>query len=124
MKILIDMNLSPRWVRLFDDASFESVHWSTIGATNAPDKEIMDYAKANDYIVLTNDLDFSAILAVTHGEKPSVVQIRAENVSPDVIGWPVIAALRQMTAELEEGALITVDPKRTRLRLLPFPTRE
>jgi len=124
MKILIDMNLSPRWVRLFDDASFESVHWSTIGATNAPDKEIMDYAKANDYIVLTHDLDFSAILAVTHGEKPSVVQIRAENVSPDVIGWPVIAALRQMTAELEEGALITVDPKRTRLRLLPFPTRE
>lgn len=124
MKILIDMNLSPRWVKLFDDASFESVHWSSIGATNAPDKEIMDYAKANDYIVLTHDLDFSAILAVTHGEKPSVVQIRAENVSPDVIGCPVIAALRQMAAELEEGALITVDPKRTRLRLLPFPTRE
>ncbi|MBU0991743.1 MAG: DUF5615 family PIN-like protein [Proteobacteria bacterium] len=84
----------------------------------------MDYAKANNYVVLTHDLDFSAILAVTHGEKPSVVQIRAENVSPDIIGWPVIAALRQMAAELEEGALITVDPKRTRLRLLPFPTRE
>jgi predicted nuclease of predicted toxin-antitoxin system len=124
MKILIDMNLSPRWVKLFDDASVESAHWSTIGATNAPDKEIMDYAKANNYVVLTHDLDFSAILAVTHGEKPSVVQIRAENVSPDVIGWSVIAALRQMAAELEEGALITVDPKRTRLRLLPFPTRE
>jgi len=124
MKILIDMNLSPRWVKLFDDASVESAHWSKIGATNAPDKEIMDYAKANNYVVLTHDLDFSAILAVTHGEKPSVVQIRAENVSPDVIGWSVIAALRQMAAELEEGALITVDPKRTRLRLLPFPTRE
>ena len=123
MKILIDMNLSPRWVKLFDDASVESAHWSTIGAANAPDKEIMDYAKANNYVVLTHDLDFSAILAVTHGEKPSVVQIRAENVSPDVIGWPVITALRQMAAELEEGALITVDPKRTRLRLLPFPTR-
>jgi len=123
MKILIDMNLSPRWVKLFDDADVESAHWSTIGATNAPDSEIMDYAKANNYIVLTHDLDFSAILAVTHGEKPSVVQIRAENVSPDVIGWPVIAALRQMATELEEGALITVDPKRTRLRLLPFPTR-
>ncbi len=124
MKILIDMNLSPRWVKLFDDASVESAHWSKIGATNAPDKEIMDYAKANNYVVLTHDLDFSAILAVTHGEKPSVVQIRAENVSPDGIGWSVIAALRQMAAELEEGALITVYPKRTRLRLLPFPTRE
>lgn len=124
MKILIDMNLSPRWIKLFYDAGLESAHWSIIGAPNAPDKEIMNYAKDNGYIVLTHDLDFSAILAVTHGEKPSVVQIRAENVSPDVIGLPVITAIRQMTAELEEGALITVDPKRTRLRLLPFPTKE
>jgi len=43
--------------------------------------------------VLTHDLDFSAILAATHGEKPSVVQIRAEDVSPDVIGKQVIIAL-------------------------------
>lgn len=75
MKILIDMNLSPRWVELFDGAGIESSHWSTLGATNAPDKEIMNYAKANDGVVLTHDLDFSAILAVTHGEKPSVVQM-------------------------------------------------
>jgi predicted nuclease of predicted toxin-antitoxin system len=124
MKILIDMNLSPRWVELIDGAGIESSHWSVLGATNAPDKEIMNYAKENDYVVLTHDLDFSAILAVTHGEKPSVVQIRAENVSPDVIGKAVITALKQMAPELENGALITVDPKRTRLRLLPFPGGE
>jgi len=28
--------------------------------------------------------------------------------------------LRQMASELEEGALLTVDPKRTRLRVLPL----
>ena len=80
----------------------------------------MAYARANDYVVLTHDLDFSAILAATHGEKPSVVQIRAEDVSPDVIGKQVIAALKQMAAELEEGALLTVDSNRTRLRILPL----
>ena len=46
----------------------------------------MAYGRANNYIVLTHDLDFSAILAATHGEKPSVVQIRADNVSPEVPG--------------------------------------
>ena len=71
-------------------------------------------------MVLTHDLDFSAILAATHGEKPSVVQIRADDVSPDVIGKQVIIALRQMASELEEGALLTVDPNRTRLRVLPL----
>jgi predicted nuclease of predicted toxin-antitoxin system len=80
----------------------------------------MAYAKANNYVVLTHDLDFSAILANTKGEKPSVVQIRAEDVSPDVIGLQVIAAFPQMAAELENGALLTVDPNRTRMRLLPL----
>jgi len=74
-------------------------------------------------VVLTHDLDFGAILAATHGEKPSVVQIRSEDVSPDLIGEQVIAALRQMTRELEEGALLTVDPNRTRMSMLPLKPR-
>ncbi|OAI20413.1 hypothetical protein A1359_20905 [Methylomonas lenta] len=120
MKLLVDMNLSPRWIDVLADAGIEAAHWSTLGADNAPDSQIMSYAHANDYVVLTHDLDFSAILAATHGEKPSVVQIRADDVSPDVIGKHVIIALRQMASELEEGALLTVDPNRTRLRVLPL----
>ena len=120
MKLLVDMNLSPRWVKVLVGAGIEAVHWSAIGAKNAPDSEIMAYANINNYVVLTHDLDFGAILAATHGEKPSVVQIRAEDVSPDVIGLQVIAAVRQMAPELEEGALLTVDPNRTRLRVLPL----
>ena len=123
MKLLVDMNLSPRWVNLLADAGIEAAHWSTLGAANAPDAEIMAFAKAKGYVVLTHDLDFSAILAATRGEKPSVVLIRAEDVSTDMIGKTVIAALRQMTTELEEGALLTVDPNRTRVRVLPLQAR-
>ncbi len=123
MKLLVDMNLSPRWIGLFTDAGIEAAHWSTLGAKNAPDSEIMAYAKATDSVVLTHDLDFGAMLAATHGEKPSVVQIRAEDVSPDLIGAQVITALRQMASELEEGALLTIDPNRTRLRVLPLQSR-
>jgi predicted nuclease of predicted toxin-antitoxin system len=123
MKLIIDMNLSPRWVSVLAGVGIEAAHWSTLGAKNAPDSEIMAYASANNYVVLTHDLDFSTILAASHGEKPSVVQIRAEDVSPDVIGKPVIAALRQMADELEEGALLTIDPVRTRLRVLPLQWR-
>ncbi len=67
------------------------------------------------YVVLTHDLDFGAILAATHGEKPSVVQIRSDDVSLDVIGTPVMVALRQVTPELERGALLTLDPNRPSL---------
>lgn len=123
MKVLVDMNLSPRWVGLLNGLGMQAAHWSTVGKIDAPDTEIMIYAAANDYVVLTHDLDFSAILAATHGEKPSVVQIRAEDVNPDTIGTQVAAALRQMESELREGALLTVDPARTRLRLLPLHRR-
>lgn len=120
MNLVVDMNLSPRWVSALEQAGVSAMHWSNLGAMNAPDTEIMVYALEHDCIVLTHDLDFGAILAATHGHKPSVVQIRAEDVSPDVISNQVVAALRQMAAELEQGALLTVDVNRTRLRLLPF----
>jgi predicted nuclease of predicted toxin-antitoxin system len=120
MKVLIDMNLSPRWVGEFAKSGIESSHWSALGAFNAPDREIMAFAQLHGYVVMTHDLDFGAILAATQGEKPSVVQIRADDVSPDVIGRSVITALLQMAAELEMGALLTVDPNRVRMRLLPL----
>jgi predicted nuclease of predicted toxin-antitoxin system len=120
MKVLFDMNLSPRWVDLLIGEGVEAAHWSTLGSGNASDRVIMAYAKTNDYIVLTHDLDFGAILAATQGEKPGVVQTRAELLSPNVIGKQVILALRQRALELQDGALPTVDTDRTRLRLLPL----
>jgi predicted nuclease of predicted toxin-antitoxin system len=123
VKLLIDMNLSPRWVDMLNDAKIEATHWSALGPHNAPDSQIMAFAAANNYVVLTHDLDFGAILAATHGEKPSVVQIRAEDISPDVISKQVIAALHQMAAELDGGALLTIDPSRARLRVLPLQCR-
>ncbi len=120
MKLVIDMNLSPRWVDVLGVGGLEAAHWSTLGAANAPDAEIMAYARLNGCVVLTHDLDFSAMLATNQDEKPSVVQIRAHDVNPDAIGKQVVAALRQMSVELEQGALLTVDLKRTRLRVLPL----
>jgi predicted nuclease of predicted toxin-antitoxin system len=120
MKILIDMNLSPRCVDLFSNAGIEAVHWSVVGKNSAPDAEIMAYAGANGYVVLTHDLDFGTILAATRGEKPSVVQIRADDASPDAIGKQTLFGLRQVENELESVALVTIDPPRTRLRVLPL----
>jgi len=120
MKLLVDMNLSPQWLAVLRGAGWDSVHWSQVGMPDATDQEILAYAAANDCVVLTHDLDFGAILAVTHGKKPSVAQIRSENISVEAVGDRIIAALRLAEAELQAGALLTVEPDRTRLRLLPL----
>ncbi len=59
-------------------------------------------------------------MAATNGAKPSVVQFRASDLRPDSIGRHLIEALRRMEAELEQGALVTIEPERARIRLLPL----
>ena len=123
MRLLIDMNLSPRWVGLLTGAGIEAAHWSALGAVNAPDSEIMAYAAVHGYVVLTHDLDFGSILAATHGEEAQCRANPRSGCQPRRDGRQVIIALRQMAAELEEGALLTVDPNRTRLSVLPLRPR-
>jgi predicted nuclease of predicted toxin-antitoxin system len=58
MKILVDMNLSPEWISTLVGAGFEAIHWSSVGNPRAQDIEILEWARRNDWIVFTNDLDF------------------------------------------------------------------
>ena len=124
MKLLIDMNLAPRWVDVLRVAGHDAVHWSAIGSWTAADRDIMQFARENDCVVLTHDLDFGDILAATGGAKPRVVQIRASGVGVDRIGGQVIGGLALCADELLAGALVTIDATRTRVRLLPLPFRQ
>lgn len=81
IRIIVDMNLPPRWVK---SEGWDAVHWSSVGSPGAPDAEIMSYAKDAGYLVLTHDLDFGAILAATGGDAPSVVQVRSQDVYADI----------------------------------------
>jgi predicted nuclease of predicted toxin-antitoxin system len=72
MRLLIDMNLTPRWVPFLRNRGHEPVHWSNAGSSSAADSEICDYARQNSFIILTNDLDFPQILAYTRQTGPRV----------------------------------------------------
>jgi len=117
MKLLIDMNLSPDWVKVFEKYNIEAVHWSNIGDPRARDTVIMEWARTNEYIVFTHDLDFGSMLAVTGAETPSVIQVRTQDVLPASIETLIISALRQFESELEQGALVTVDQAQFRVRI-------
>ena len=117
------MNLSATWVDFLVSKNVEAVHWSRLGAVDAPDHLIMSYAIDHNMIVLTNDLDFSAMLAGIANVRPSVVQLRSSVLRPTNIGDRVVLAMRQAEAELEQGALLTIDIAGARLRILPLIRR-
>jgi predicted nuclease of predicted toxin-antitoxin system len=120
IQLLVDMNLSPDWVDVFQRNQWHAIHWSTVGNSQAPDQVIMDWARSNHYVVFTHDLDFGTLLALTQSDGPSVIQVRAQDVFPDHLASIVMRALRQYESILEAGALIVLDETRLRARVLPL----
>jgi predicted nuclease of predicted toxin-antitoxin system len=120
VQLVVDMNLSAEWVAELAPHGWSAVHWSTVGDPRADDSAIMAWALANGRVVFTHDLDFGTMLALTHAAGPSVLQVRGPNVLPEDIGAVVIAALRQYDAALAAGALVVVDLKKCRARVLPL----
>ena len=120
MRLLIDVNLSPAWVPFFAAHGYEAIHWSTVGPHNATDADIMRHAREHDLIVFTHDLDFGTLLAQTSAAKPSVIQVRCPDPDPAIVGLMVIQNLRAYQAELSAGALLVLEEKKHRVRLLPL----
>ena len=120
MKILLDMNIPFKYEALLTKRGVDCLRWSDVGSPTAADAEIMEYARNNDFIVLTFDLDFSAILSVTHELKPSIAQIRASVLHAEEAADLISVALLRNMDDLKKGAILSIDLKRARIRLLPL----
>ncbi len=120
VRLVVDMNLSVEWVAELARRGWASVHWSAVGDPRADDSVVMAWARANGHVVFTHDLDFGTMLALTHATGPSVLQVRGQNVLPEDIGPVVAAALHQYDAALAAGALVVVEVRKSRVRVLPL----
>lgn len=78
MKLLFDQNLSPRLVAQLSDLYPDSAHVYLVGYAQASDQAIWEYARLNDFVVVTKDADYSD-LSVLSGYPPKVIWIRRGN---------------------------------------------
>ena len=120
MKILLDMNLSPRWTKTLQAEGWETLHWSQVGDARATDEVILEWARQHGYVIFTHDLDFGSLLALTRAKGPSVIQVRTQDILPEALADILLPILKRHEKELEEGALLTVDLYKSRLRILPL----
>lgn len=118
MKILVDECLAPSWPEFLVEAGFEAVHWIGIGKRGEDDLEILEWAEANDHVILIRDLDFSSLLT-WHGQtKPSVIQLRTGDSLPDKGTGELVANIIRSAAEaLEEGAIVTIEVEKKKARI-------
>jgi predicted nuclease of predicted toxin-antitoxin system len=120
MRILLDMNLTPLWCEFLTEAGHEPKHWSRVGRPDAPDVEILDFAREGQWVIITQDLDFGSLLALRGDDLPSVIQIRAHATLPSDIGRQVVDAIEATAQYLRSGALVTLTPSEFRVTALPI----
>ena len=78
MKLLFDQNISHRLLIHIQDILPESKQVRELGLENYSDKQIWEYAKENDYIIVTFDADFYDF-SLVWGHPPKIIWIRTYN---------------------------------------------
>ena len=119
LEFLTNMNISPLTVEQLRKNGWNIVRVSEVMDRGSKDIDILIYAQQQNKVVITQDLDFSAILALSGYEKPSLINLRLENPRPDLVTSRIIEVVSTMEKELEEGVVVTIDETTARYRNLP-----
>jgi predicted nuclease of predicted toxin-antitoxin system len=85
-----------------------------------PNGEIFRKALAEERVILTFDLDFAEIAALSQGRIVSVVVFRLRNARAANVIERLAATLAGVQEELMRGAVVTVEDSRCRVRTLPI----
>lgn len=80
MKLLLDENLSRRIVPLLQAKYPGSSQIALLHLAAATDREIWEYARANDFVIVTRDSDFHE-LGTLYGAPPKVIWLKTGNQS-------------------------------------------
>lgn len=121
--LIVDLNLPPALVDRLTERGLQAVHWSQLGPLTARDEMILARAKADGLVLVTHDLDFSAILAATGEDSPSVIQIRLQDLASNSVALVVEDLLAEHAVSLRDGALVSVSESGARVRMLPLRRR-
>lgn len=119
-KLLLDQGLPHSSVRFLCDKDMHAVHVGDIGVSAAGDEEILQLAREDGRVVVTLDADFHALLALSGATSPSVIRVRIEGLRSEALARILRDAVSICREELRQGALVTVQQKRIRVRLLPL----
>ena len=84
MKLLFDENLSFKLCRQLNDLFPGSSHARLLGLERADDRAIWDYAKANEFALVTLDADFVDMAGLL-GPPPKVIRLRCGNATTTAI---------------------------------------
>ena len=120
MKVLLDIPVSPSLLDVLRAHGHEGVHAHQIGQDRATDGELLEMARREERVVITADLDFPRLLALSSARGPGLILFRGGSYSDVEMCDLLERVLIEMPPEVLERSICVVDRKRIRATRLPL----
>ncbi len=120
LRLLADMNISPQTVESLRQGGWDVVRVPDLLPPKASDTEILETARQVGRAVVTQDLDFSALLALGGHSQPSLVTLRMSVSDPERVTRRLLDVLPRIEQDLLQGRAVTVNDITVRVRKLPI----
>lgn len=108
MKLLLDENISRRIVPLLVSDYPGTSQVALLGLESASDIEIWEYAKKNEFFIVTKDADFYD-MSLVHGSPPKVLWLKSGNVSKAQIAQVLLSNRESIETALVVGGVNCVE---------------
>ena len=120
MRFLADMGISPRVAEVFRGMGHDAIHLHEQGLDRLADEHVLQKALCEDRILLTSDLDFCYLMAISRAALPSVVLFRLPSMRPENVCRDLELIIDGFADELLRGSIIVVSESGIRVRRLPI----
>jgi predicted nuclease of predicted toxin-antitoxin system len=120
MRLLADLNISPRTVAFLRSLGHDVIRVNEILLATASDIAIIKKAIEERRTVVTQDLDFTAIVSLSGKNVPSVITLRLSSSRVEKVNAILQQILPTIEKAVTDGAVITVQDTNIRRRLLPL----
>ncbi len=120
IKLLADMNISPQTVTALQGQGSDIIRVCEVMSRTASDLEILEFARQENRVIVTQDLDFSMLLALGGYNKPSLITLRLSLTDPNIVTQKLIDTIPQVEEILTEGGAVTIEDASVRTRRLPM----
>jgi len=124
MKILADMHISPHTVTFLQALGHDTIRISDILPSNSSDRMIVETARKEQRVVLTQDLDFSEIISLSGESTPSLISLRLSTSRIEFVNSRLEKVLPQVSGHVAKGSIIVVEDGRIRVRNLPVQNNQ
>jgi len=109
LSLLAHMNISPQTVSVLCSAGWATVRVPQLLPATATDEEILDAARRENRTIVSQDLDFSALLALGGHDRPSLICVRTSNSDPSFVTRRLLDTLPAVEQQLLQGCIVTIE---------------